>query len=421
MASLTVRPLGRPVTGRVALRGSPLAGGVAMTAAALADGVSKLDGLRIDATGRAIVEGLQALEVDATLDERAGRFQIHGRAGHVIRQEADLDCQGSPVAAQLLVALCTLGYGEYRIHGGDPTAGLAIGSVVDALRDLGAQIGYESGEGELPVTVRARGLRGGRTHLREPTADALAAVLVVAPYAAQDVFVELAPRRAPLRASIILDVMLRFGVAVLDRDLDRFIVAAPQRYRGSDLVVPPDACQAAVAWMLGLVTGGTVEIDVVPDVASTAIKRACACLERMGATIRRGSTGTAATVGDGGLCGATLDLRGYGELLCAMALTALFASGPSRITGVVDGARSRALMGEMAKLGAVIELTDDALSIAPPETIAWSDVDAHGDPDLSPALAAAAMAADRPISVTDLADDESRWAELTGQLASLDS
>jgi len=420
MASLTVRPLGRSARGRVALRGSPLAGGVAMTAAALADGVSTLDGLRIDATGRAIVEGLQALDVDATSGERADHLRIDGRAGHVVRQEADLDWGGSPAAARALIALCTLGYGEYRIHGGDPTAGLALGPVVDALRDLGAQIGYESGEGELPVTVRARGLRGGRTCLREPTADALAALLAVAPYAAQDVFVELAPPCAPLRVSTILDVMHRFGVAVLDRDLERFVIAAPQRYRGTDLVVVPDACQAAAAWMVGLATGGGIEIDVDPDAASTAIERACACFERMGATVRRGAGGIAMTAGDEGLRGAALDVRRHPELLCTMAMTTLFASGPSRIAGVVDDAGARAIMAELVKLGAAVELTDDALSIDPPDTIGWSDLDAHFDADLSLALAAAAMAADRPIAVTDLAHDESRWTELAGQLTSLD-
>ncbi len=252
MASLTVTPLDRPPRGSVELPGASLSSALALTASALADGTSTLSRFRADETTRTLGEILRSLGVAIEWDESLGRVCLRGCSGHLPEQEGTFEAGPNRLAAHLAVALCSLGYGDYRIQAGP----VGIGATADALHDLGADIGCEEEPARCPVTVRARGLAGGRVRLDGPSPETLAALLIAAPYARQDVFVEVVGRSPALTAQLACTVMRDFDVAVVEQDDRRFIVAAPQRFRGRAYGVAADPFDVLLLGVAAVVTGG---------------------------------------------------------------------------------------------------------------------------------------------------------------------
>ncbi|NLX20328.1 MAG: hypothetical protein GXY55_01490 [Phycisphaerae bacterium] len=202
----------------------------AVLAVVLAEGVSRLRFTALDEHARGALAGLEALGVATRLDRQSDTLEVQRAGGLWPTGEAQL-YGTTPQAAWALIAACTLGLGRYEITGNHtlpPVTGL-----VNALRDLGAGIGYADQKGHLPVTILARGLDGGTIRLApEPAPPWLSALLLVAPCARGDVFLD-APPEAAIRKTmaVTLALMETFGATVVTDRHGRIIIPAPQHYR----------------------------------------------------------------------------------------------------------------------------------------------------------------------------------------------
>ena len=152
-----------------------------------------------------------------------------GSGGYWPNDQADLRFDHDEAAMHLIAAACCVGHGQYRIDAAEPLRDKSIKPLTDALIDLGAGIGYESNTHHPPITIRATGLPGGTTRLVSHTWP-LSAVLLAAPCARTDVFIELAE---PAQVSQTLATMESFGVQVIADGRQCFIVPAPQPYRAT--------------------------------------------------------------------------------------------------------------------------------------------------------------------------------------------
>lgn len=119
--------------------------------AALAGGESVLRGLQEAPDDvRAMIAALRALGIDVR-DDGSGVIRVHGCAGRLPRDTAELDVGGSGTALRLVAALCALGRGPYRIDGDASLRGRPFGGLAGALEELGARV--ETTLGNPPVTV----------------------------------------------------------------------------------------------------------------------------------------------------------------------------------------------------------------------------------------------------------------------------
>ncbi len=197
----------------------------AVAMAVLADGDSELTGLPESPALFAMCDALRSLGVE--IDSRADSLCIRGCGGMVPESEATLELADHGLALHALLALLAADRGEFTLTG---VADLDASATVDALRDLGAVIGYDRHPGRPPLFLSACGLRGREVFL--PAApDALPPLLAVFPYASADVLVRL-PKGVDPGAT--LSLMSRFGVETL-AEPPRLIVPAPQRYAGQSL------------------------------------------------------------------------------------------------------------------------------------------------------------------------------------------
>ena len=173
-------------------------------------------------------------------------------------------------------------------------------------------------------------------------------------------------------------VMTAFGVDVgINAGLNRFEIAAPQRYRGREYAIEPDASAASYFWAVAAVTGGEVTVEGLSAASLQGDVAFVDCLESMGCEVRRGPESI--TMIGRTMKGVDVDMNAISDTVPTLAVVALFAQGPTTIRNVAhirhkETDRIAALAAELRKLGAEVAERADGLTIQPanlhPATIA---------------------------------------------------
>jgi 5-enolpyruvylshikimate-3-phosphate synthase len=209
----------------------------ALVMACLADGRSRLSGTRIDAPTRLLIENLLSLGVAIVTDADSGSIDVAGTGGYWPNSDAELDCGESFLLACLLAAGCSIGRGQYTVvYTAPPDGAGPFAPLLGSLLDLGATVSHDHIDGRIAVNLGPTALRGGTTEIAAAApACVLASLLLIAPYALTDVFVSC---RGPAAQEVepLLMLMDRFAVPAI-QDGPRFIIPAPQRYLGLEIVV----------------------------------------------------------------------------------------------------------------------------------------------------------------------------------------
>ena len=362
----------------VAPPGSKSTSNRALVCAALADGKSRIRGFaRADDTKLLIL----ALRKLGFRIEPAAPSDLVVVGGGVTASEAALDLGNAGTSFRFALAVAALGTGRYTLDGEPRMRERPIGGLVEALRVLGSKIEYAGVDGFPPVRVAASGLSGGRVRV-DSTASSqfLSALLLVSPLARGPVEIENA---GPVSSAGYVDmtrrVMKSFG-------------GEAGRYRGTDYTVEADAASAGYWAALAAVTGGRVRIHGVRPDGTQPESGFLHDLSAMGATVKADADGT--IVEGVALRGIDADLNGRPDSVPALAVTALFAEGPTRIRNVAhlrhkESDRLAALAHELGKLGARVSEHRDGLDIDPPASVKRAELDTHRDHRLAMAFAIA--------------------------------
>ncbi len=278
---------------------------------------------------------------------------------------------------RFLTALACLGHGEFRLDGSPRMRERPIGPLVDGLRTLGAPVGYEEEEGFPPVLVRGQGLLGGEVTLADlPSSQFISALLMVAPYARQDVLMRVLgdlPSQPYLAMTIA--AMRSLGVELVESEGRRFVVPAYQHYQGREVEIEPDASSATYLWAAAAITGGQVQVAGLTRRSNQGDTRFIDVLAQMGCVVEEDDEGIAvAAPSDGKLRGIAVDLNDMPDAAQTLAVVALFGEGPTEIRNVgtlrvKETDRVAALATELERLGAEVTTTATSLTIRPPAQI----------------------------------------------------
>lgn len=141
-------------SGCVRLPGSKSISNRFLMLAALAEGTTEIrDLLSSDDTER-MLESLVLLGLSVEkIENSVYRVQGTGGQGFPVKQ-ADLFLGNAGTAFRPLTAALALANGEYRLHGVPRMHERPIGDLVDALRSAGAEIDYEANPGYPPLNIR---------------------------------------------------------------------------------------------------------------------------------------------------------------------------------------------------------------------------------------------------------------------------
>jgi 3-phosphoshikimate 1-carboxyvinyltransferase len=406
MSDVAITPIRRPFDAAVTPPGSKSLTNRALILAALAAGPCRVANVLLADDSAVMLDGLRRLGFEVAVDGTT--VTVDGQGGRVPASAADLFCGNSGTTIRFLAALCALGHGTFALDGVARMRQRPIGELVDVLSSLGAKLDYVGEPGYPPVRVTADGLAGGRmTYGTAKSSQFLSAVLMAAPYAREELTVALqGPQTSWPYVAMTMRLMDTFGVtSLLLRDP---LTAEPKEvtvplgtYAATDYSVEPDASGAAYFWALAaLHEGGRV---TVPGLGKNSIQGDlgfAGVLSKMGAAVSVG-VDDVTVVGTGQLNGMDIDLSAMPDQAQTLGVVALFARGPTRISGlrtlrVKETDRLAAMAAELVKFGAGVTVDgDDAITVRPPPTVtAGVAVDTYDDHRMAMSFALAGTRVD---------------------------
>jgi 3-phosphoshikimate 1-carboxyvinyltransferase len=157
--------------------------------------------------------------------------------------------------------------------------------------------------------------------------------------------------------------------------------------------IEPDASAASYFWAAAAVSGGTVAVEGLSRGALQGDVAFCECLERMGCQVTYAPDRI--TVTGGALRGTTVDMNAISDTVQTLAAVALYAAGPTTITGVAHNRlketdRIGDLARELRKLGAAVEERPDGLRIVP-GVLRGAEIETYQDHRMAMSLALAGL------------------------------
>ena len=391
MSDIDVEPITRPFDVKLSPPGSKSLTNRALVLAALGDGTSDLSNVLFADDTLVMLDCLSRLGFDVQIDRSRNEVTVTGLAGRIPGAGAELFCGNSGTTIRFLTALCTLGRGRFNLDGIPRMRQRPIRELVNLLRNLGARIEYLMSDGFPPVEVVADQLAGGLVRFgAAQSSQFLSAVLQVAPYARHEVRVDLdGPQTSWPYVAMTMRLMDQFGVTpelIRDKltDEPRQIIVPREPYRATNYVIEPDASNAAYFLAAAAIHAGSrVTIERLGKHSLQGDVQFADVLRKMGADVTIGSDQITAA-GTGTLEGIDMDLSGMPDQAQTLAVTALFAKGPTTIRGLhtlrlKETDRIAALAAELTKLGANVQIEGDDLTINPPGRLLPAAIDTYDD------------------------------------------
>jgi 3-phosphoshikimate 1-carboxyvinyltransferase len=140
--------------GTVQLPGSKSISNRMLLLAALAEGVTEIRDLLASDDTHVMLTALQALGVKWEQVGESSDYIVHGAGGHFPVQQADLFMGNAGTAIRPLTAALAVMGGDYTLHGVSRMHERPIGDLVDALNAIGARIDYTGEPGFPPLHIQ---------------------------------------------------------------------------------------------------------------------------------------------------------------------------------------------------------------------------------------------------------------------------
>jgi 3-phosphoshikimate 1-carboxyvinyltransferase len=366
---LEIQVARRPVRGAIRPPGSKSITNRALVCAALAEGVSTLTGALDSEDTRVMIESLARLGIRVEAADERSTLKVHGCGGRIPVDRAELYIANSGTSVRFLTALVSLGHGTYRLDGTPRMRERPIQDLLAGLAQLGVNAVSETASGCPPVIIRADGLRGGAARVRgDVSSQFVSGLLLAGPYADEPVTLQIDGELVSRPyVDMTLSIMQSFGVSVEPANSSRFTI--PRRhYTAIEYAIEPDASAASYFFAAAAITGGEVTVEGLSRHSLQGDIRFVDCLEQMGCEVRYERDRT--TVTGRPLRGIEVNMNAISDTVQTMAAVALFADGPTTITGVghirhKETDRIGNLAIELRKLGALVEELPDGLRITP--------------------------------------------------------
>jgi 3-phosphoshikimate 1-carboxyvinyltransferase len=399
---LDLGPLDR-AAGTVRLPGSKSISNRVLLLAALAYGRTRIHDLLASDDVERMLEALSLLGVTITR-ERQDIVVVEGCGGSFPVKQADLFLGNAGTALRPLTAALAICGGHYKLSGVPRMHERPIGDLVDALRGLGADIGYLGNEGYPPLEIRPANLASrAKVEVRgDVSSQFLTALLMALPLAGRLISVEVVGELiSKPYIDITLNLIARFGVNIERAGWSSFTIPAQSRLVSpGNVFVEGDASGASYFLAAGAIGGGPVRVEGVGRGSIQGDVGFANALARMGARIDMHDNWIeAAAPLDGRLRAFDLDLNAIPDAAMTLAVAALFADGTSRLRNIAswrvkETDRIAAMATELRKLGARVQEGADFLEVTPPPGARLADavaIDTYDDHRIAMCFSLAAL------------------------------
>ncbi len=358
-----------PVHATVTLPGSKSITNRALIISALASGPSTMVGTLRSRDTDLMISALREIGIRIDVDSAdPTALTVHPAP----LDSGRIDCGLAGTVMRFVPPLATLAGGAVFFDGDEQARTRPLGTILDALRSLGAQISGDS----LPFTVTGtRGLRGGEVNIDASGSSQFVSGLMLSAAAFDDgITIHHTGKPVPSMPHIDMTVELlrRAGVQV-DTPADSGEADTWRVHPGPvdsvDWTIEPDLSNATPFLAAAAVTRGEVRVPNWPASTTQPGDAIRDILGAMGADVTV-QQGTLVVGGPESLRGIDIDLHDVGELTPTVAALAALADGPSHLRGIAhlrghETDRLAALATEIGRLGGSATETEDGLHIVP--------------------------------------------------------
>jgi 3-phosphoshikimate 1-carboxyvinyltransferase len=389
MEQLLLNPI-KKVDGEINLPGSKSLSNRALLLAALAKGTTTLTNLLDSDDIRHMLNALKKLGVNYQLSADKKQCVVEG-LGHAFDTRAlgelELFLGNAGTAMRPLCAALCLGQGEYTLTGEPRMFERPIGSLVDSLRQAGADVTYLQNENYPPLKIRGTGLKGGKITIDgSVSSQFLTAFLMSAPMASQDTTIEIVGELVSKPyIKITLQIMRDFGVEVdnVNEQYQIFNIKGGQTYQAAGhYLVEGDASSASYFLAAAAIGGGSIKVTGIGKNSVQGDIQFADALAAMGAKIEWGDDYIKASKGE--LKAIDMDMNHIPDAAMTIAVAALFAEGTTKITNVYNWRvketdRLYAMATELRKVGADVVEGHDFIEVTPPAVLKHAEIDTYDD------------------------------------------
>lgn len=395
------------VAGEVNVPGSKSLSNRALLLAALSEGVTTVTNLLDSDDIRHMLTALQSLGVSYTLSDDKTTCEVTGLGkGFSANTPLELFLGNAGTAMRPLCAALALSKGEYLLTGEPRMEERPIGSLVDSLKALGADIQYTKNEGYPPLKINGKICEGGSISVDgSVSSQFLTALLMSAPLLEGDTEISVEGELVSKPyISITLDIMAKFGVVVENHDFQRFVIRADAKYVSPGrYMVEGDASSASYFLAAGAIKGGKVKVTGVGQTSVQGDIRFADVLEKMGAKVTWHDE--AIEIEGAELSAVDLDMNHIPDAAMTIATTALFAKGTTAIRNIYNWRvketdRLSAMATELKKLGAEVVEGEDFIEVTPVSNLQETAIDTYNDHRIAMCFSLIALS-ETPVTIND--------------------
>ena len=374
-------PATTKASGRIVLPGSKSISNRTLLLAALSKNETKVYGLlESDDTDR-MLEALHDLgiKIEKKMPTRTSRthWYIRDSKGEFPSKSEDLFLGNAGTAFRPLTAALAFSGGHYTLSGVPRMHERPIGDLVDALRQVGANIEYLEKEGFPPLKISPANIDvSNHISIRgDVSSQFLTALLMALPLTKQEATIEVVGELiSKPYIEITLNLMARFGVKVQRDSWQRFTIPVDSCYISpKQILVEGDASSASYFLAAGAIAGGLQGLRI-EGVSHNSIQgdiQFAEEIKKMGAHIKYGENWITVNAPTNKLKAIDLDCNHIPDAAMTLAILALFANGTTTLRNIAswrvkETDRITAMATELRKVGAIVEEGADYIKITPP-------------------------------------------------------
>lgn len=373
----------------------------AVAIASLASGQSCIRTPLLSGDTQAALDCYRALgaEIDAS-DPKL--WKVTGTGGQITAPEETVDVGNSGTTLRIAMgsAALTPPNQTTTFTGDEQIRSRPLGPLIDSLCDLGAKCKSIKNNGMAPVEVTGK-LKGGKTSIKCPTSQYLSSLLLCAPLAPEDTDIDVTLLNEPDYVQMTLDWLDKQHIRYENQQMHKFKIKGSQSYRAFDAAIPADFSSATFFLCAAALFAEDVTLLGLDFSDSQPDKAVVDYLREMGADITIGEN--AVTIKAATLTGTDIDMNRTPDALPAMAVTAAFAEGTTKLLNVPQARnketdRIECMARELRKMAVDVEELSDGLVIrhSDPQPAA---LHGYSDHRIVMALSLAALGLDGPSEI----------------------
>ena len=296
-------------------------------------------------------------------------WKVTGTGGRITAPQKSIDVGNSGTTLRIAMGSAALAEaGQTTTLTGDKQIQTRpVGPLMDALGELGAKCVSVNNNGKPPVRVTGK-LSGGKTTIAASTSQYLSSLLLCAPLAAEDTEIDVTLLNEPGYVQMTLDWLDKQTIEYENENMRKFKIKGGQSYKPFDATIPADFSSATFFLCAACLVADEVTLLGLDFSDSQPDKAVVDYLKAMGADIS--ISANSVTIKAAPLKGVEIDMNKTPDALPAMAVTAAFAEGQTRLVNVEQARgketdRIKCMAEELKKMAVDVEELRDGLIIRP--------------------------------------------------------